>query len=135
MGVVLVPTTTTTTLCCWWYMCFFNFFFSSCLYHFQLCSYSYIMMNIYLYVYLLELQSMKGCKALRHRFPFCGIESFFNSLSFFSLSLLISHYSLCCRLWTLCRLFLSLSLLFFLLLQEWVVFFVLLQLRDGTQQI
>lgn len=40
---------------------------------------------------------MKGCKALRHRFPFCGFESFFNSLSFFSLSLFLSHYSLCCR--------------------------------------
>lgn len=30
-------------------MCFFYFFFSSCLYHFQLCS--YIMMNIYIYMY------------------------------------------------------------------------------------
>lgn len=45
---------------------------------------------------------MKGCKALRHRFPFCGIESFLNSS--LSLSLLSS----------VCRLFLSLSLLFFL---------------------
>jgi hypothetical protein len=34
-------------------------------------------------MYLLELQSVKGCKALRHRFPFCGIESFSNSSSFF----------------------------------------------------
>lgn len=36
---------------------------------------------VYKYIYLLELQSMKGCKALRHRFPLCGIESFLNSLS------------------------------------------------------
>ena len=47
-------------------------------------------------MYLLELQSVKGCKALRHRFPFCGIESFSNSSSFFSLfvlSLLLSSLS------------------------------------------
>ena len=60
------------------------------MYILDVCMYIYIYIYIYTYVcvcyvYLLELKGMKGCEALRHRFPFCGIESFFNS----SLSLYI----------------------------------------------
>lgn len=40
------------------------------------------------YVYLLEVKGMKGCEALKYRFLFCGIESFFN---FFSLYLSETH--------------------------------------------
>lgn len=39
-------------------------------------------------MYLLELQGMKGCKALRHRFPLGGFDSFY---SFFFLSLSHIH--------------------------------------------
>ena len=72
------------------------------------------------YMYLLELQRVKGCKALRHRFPFHGIESFTNS---FSLSL--------CVVASDCRLFLSLSLLFFLLL---LVVSIFLQSPSGKRE-
>lgn len=34
----------------------------------------------YTYMYILVVvKGMKGCEALRHRFPFCGIESLLNS--------------------------------------------------------
>ena len=100
---------------------------------FQLCSSSHVHINTYIYiymcvcvcyVYLLELKDMKGCEALRHRFPFCGIESFFNSS--LSLYIYLRHtlihmhtHTLSFFLCVCCRsvvrgLFLSLSLLYFL---------------------
>lgn len=55
------------------------------------------MCNIIVFMYLLELKSMKGCKALRHHFLFWGIESFSSIPSLFSNKLCVC---LCC-LWSL----------------------------------
>ena len=96
------------------------------------------------HMYLLELQSMKGYKALRHRFPFCGIESFFNSFSLyqgtlaytyalFSLSLSLS-LSLCVvTLSPVVSFFLFLALSFSLLLFAVSVFAITLwKKKDGS---
>lgn len=69
----------------------FHFIITFTFVHHLMCIYIYIyIICIYTYMYLLEVKGMKGCEALRHRFPFCGIESFFNSFTL-SLSIYLSE--------------------------------------------